>query len=140
MATGNTQVVRVLNVSQMARGPNGRGISVAVAGYDLCPNVTVADIVEQMRAATCVLAKLGQSLVISGHSAGGHLAACLLATDWHLKDPSLPGDLVIAAYTISGLFDLVPLVGTSINNALGLDSATARSASPLFWEAPPKRV
>ena len=47
-----------------------------------------------------------------------------------------PEDLVIAAYAISGLFDLGPLVETSINNALRLDHAAARAASPLFWNAP----
>jgi arylformamidase len=74
--------------------------------------------------------------VISGHSAGGHLAACMLATDWPALDASLPADLVTAGYSISGLFDLAPLVETSINNALRLDAATARAASPLFWTAP----
>ncbi len=82
------------------------------------------------------LARLGQPLVISGHSAGGHLAACLLATDWPAFDASLPADLVKAAYAISGLFDLGPLVETSINKALRLDHATARTVSPLFWTAP----
>jgi arylformamidase len=48
----------------------------------------------------------------------------------------LRADLVIAAYTISGLFDLGPLVDTSINKAVGLDQATARAVSPLFWRAP----
>ena len=47
-----------------------------------------------------------------------------------------PQDLVIAAYAISGLFDLGPLVGTSINKATGLDQESARAASPLFWQAP----
>jgi arylformamidase len=48
----------------------------------------------------------------------------------------LPKELVIAAYTISGLFDLVPLVETSINKALQLDPVTAKAASPLFWKPP----
>jgi arylformamidase len=48
----------------------------------------------------------------------------------------LPEDLVIATYAISGLFDLGPLVETSINTALLLDHATARAASPLFSSAP----
>jgi arylformamidase len=74
--------------------------------------------------------------VIGGHSAGGHLAACLLATDWPAFDASLPADLVTAAYTISGLFDLGPLVDTSINKALRLDQGGARAASPLFWKGP----
>jgi arylformamidase len=86
--------------------------------------------------ATRELAGLGQRLVVSGHSAGGHLAACMLATDWSAFDASLPSNPVIAAYAISGLFDLGPLVDTSINKALGLDPTTARAASPLFWRPP----
>jgi arylformamidase len=122
--------------SHLAGGLNAHGISVAIPGYDLCPDVTVEDITGQMRAATRELARLGRPLIVSGHSAGGHLAACMLATDWPQFDASLPEYPVIAAYAISGLFDLGPLVETSINKALRLDSATARAASPLFWKAP----
>jgi arylformamidase len=122
--------------SHCARGLNQHGISVALPSYDLCPNVSVEEIIRQMRMAARELARLGKPLVVSGHSAGGHLAACMLATDWAAFDPSLPRDLVSAAYAISGLFDLVPLVGTSINKALGLDAAAARAASPLYWTAP----
>ena len=122
--------------SHLAAGLNAHGIGVAIPSYDLCPTVSVDDIIQQMRAAMRELARLGSSLVISGHSAGGHLAACMLATDWPAYDASLPQDLVIAAYAISGLFELGPLVETSINKALRLDQATARAASPLFWNAP----
>jgi arylformamidase len=109
---------------------------VAIPSYDLCPQVSVDDIIRQMRDAACDLARLGRRLVVSGHSAGGHLAACLMATDWRSIDKALPHDLVTAAYAISGLFDLGPLVGTSVNNALGLDETAARQASPLFWPPP----
>jgi arylformamidase len=122
--------------SHMARGLNSHGIGVAVPTYDLCPQVSVADIIMQMREAMRELAELSGQLVVSGHSAGGHLAACLLATDWKAYDAALPSHLVSAAYAISGLFDLEPLVPTSINKALGLDPATAHSASPLFWKPP----
>ena len=122
--------------SHMARGLNAHGIGVAVPTYDLCPQVSVAEIIEQMRSAMRALAGLSGRLIISGHSAGGHLAACMLATDWKAYDASLPSDLVRAAYTISGLFDLEPLVPTSINKALRLDEASARAASPLFWQPP----
>ncbi len=121
--------------SHCARGLNARGIGVAIPSYDLCPAVTVGEIIDQMRMAVRALARTSRSLVVSGHSAGGHLAACLLATDWGALDAALPADIVRAAYAISGLFDLVPLVGTSINNALRLDPVTARAASPLFWQA-----
>jgi arylformamidase len=122
--------------SHLAAGLNAHGIDVAVPSYDLCPAVTVADIIVQMRTASRELARLGRALVMSGHSAGGHLAACMMATDWRAIDPALPENLVTSVYAISGLFDLVPLVGTSINTALRLDAAAARQASPLFWKAP----
>jgi len=122
--------------SHCARGLNAHGIGVAVPTYDLCPQVTVDTIIAQMRAATRELARLGRPLVISGHSAGGHLAACLLATDWPAYDSALPKALVTAAYAISGLFDLVPLLDTSINKALRLDPTAAKAASPLFWTPP----
>jgi arylformamidase len=133
---GYWQALDASSFSHCARGLNAHGVSVAVPTYDLCPNVSVADIITQMRSASRELAKLGQPLVVSGHSAGGHLAACMLATDWTAFDASLPKNLVSAAYAISGLFDLPPLVGTSINKALGMDQASAKAASPLFWTAP----
>jgi arylformamidase len=133
---GYWQSLDGFSFSHCARGLNAHGISVAVPTYDLCPTVSVADIITQMRMACRELAKLGHPLVVSGHSAGGHLAACMLATDWTAFDASLPRELVIAAYAISGLFDLPPLVATSINKALHLDQASAKAASPLFWTAP----
>jgi arylformamidase len=133
---GYWQALDGSSFSHLARGLNAHGVSVAIPSYDLCPDVAVEDIIGEMRMASRELARLGPRLVVSGHSAGGHLAACMLATDWKAFDPSLPPDLVTAAYAISGLFDLIPLVDTSINKALGLNEATARKASPLFWPAP----
>ena len=102
--------------SQLAAGPNARGISVAVAGYDLCPHVSIADIIGQMRAACLMLwRKRRQRIFIYGHSAGGHLAACMVAQDWKAFASDAPADLVPAAYAISGVFDLLPLVQVSQN-------------------------
>jgi arylformamidase len=119
--------------SHMARGLNAHGVPVAIVGYDLCPTVTVSTIVDQVRHACASLASHGP-LIAAGHSAGGHLAACLFATDWELHDQR-PG-LVRAGYAISGLFELEPLVETSINSALGLDRAEARRLSPVHWPLP----
>jgi arylformamidase len=133
---GYWQALDGSSFSHLARGLNAHGIGVAIPSYDLCPNVTVDQIIGQMRIASRELARLEQPLVISGHSAGGHLAACMLATDWPALDASLPAGLVTAGYAISGLFDLGPLVDTSINKAMGLDRPAARAVSPLFWQAP----
>ena len=119
--------------SHLARGLNAHGVAVALPGYDLCPSVRVGDIVAQIRAACLALAGRGP-LVVAGHSAGGHLAACMLATDWTAL--GAPAGLVPAAYAISGLFDLKPLVSTSVNNALGMDEAEAERLSPLLWRPP----
>jgi arylformamidase len=126
--------------SQMARGPNARGVAVAVVGYDLCPNVTIADIVGQMRRACAFLwQRLGRRIFACGHSAGGHLAACLVATDWAALYPKAPADLVPAGYAISGVFDLAPLLDITPNQDLRLDAETARQLSPAFWPLAPGR-
>jgi arylformamidase len=123
--------------SHVAAGANPHGLAVALAGYDLCPDVTIAQIIEEVRAAAIFLwRRHGRKLVACGWSAGGHLAACLLATDWNKRAPDLPADLVPAAFLLSGLFDLTPLVNVSMNADLRLDAAEARRVSPLFWEIP----
>jgi arylformamidase len=133
---GYWQALDRSSFSHMAAGLNARGIDVAVPGYDLCPQVSVAEIIRQMRAAAVTLGASGRRLVVSGHSAGGQLAACLLATDWPGCDAAAPAGLVTAAYAISGVFDLGPLVGTPLNTALRLDAAGAAAVSPLHWPAP----
>jgi len=126
--------------SQSAAGPTALGITVAVAGYDLCPHVSIADIIEQMRVACLMLwRKRRQRIFVFGHSAGGHLAACMVATDWKAFASDAPADLVPAAYSISGVFDLLPLVHVSMNQDLRLDEADARRVSPLHWSIPAGR-
>jgi arylformamidase len=127
--------------SQMARGLNSRGVMVAVVGYDLCPNVGIADIIEQMRRACAFLwQRYSRRIFVVGHSAGGHLAGALLATDWASLYPKAPADLVPAGYSISGVFDLVPLVGITPNQDLRLTAETARQLSPALWPVAPGRT
>lgn len=127
--------------SHCARGLNRRGVSVAVPSYDLCPGVTIATILDQMRAACRVLwRENGRRMLAIGHSAGGHLAAMLLATDWPALDPALPSDLVHAALPISGVFELEPLLATSIGTGLNLDAAGARALSPRFLPSPGRPI
>lgn len=127
--------------SQCARGLNGHGVTVAVVGYDLCPQVTIPGIIDQTRKACLYLwERFSKRITAFGHSAGGHLAGCLIASDWTTLDPTAPDNLVPAGYSISGLFDLMPLMQTSMNADLRLDEATARRASPIFWPAPHGRT
>jgi arylformamidase len=127
--------------SHMAAGLNAKGVAVAVAGYDLCPQVTIGQIVNQIRNACLFLwRRFGQRLMVYGHSAGGHLAGCMLATDWKKFDPKAPADLVPAAYSISGLFDLGPLVHTAMNADLRLDETEVGRVSPLNWPVAAGRV
>jgi arylformamidase len=122
--------------SQVATGLNARGVTVALAGYDLCPQVSISQIVDQMRQACIFLSKRagGKRVLVFGHSAGGHLAACLLATDW--EKIGAQRDLVNAAMGISGIYDLAPMIATSMNADFKLDEKEARRLSPLFWPAP----
>ena len=74
--------------SHMARGLNAHGVAVAVVGYDLCPEVTIAEIIDQIRHACLFLwLRTGQRMMIYGHSAGGHLAGAMVATDWQALIP-----------------------------------------------------
>ncbi len=116
-------------LSHVAAGLLAQGIAVALPSYDLCPTVPLARICTQAEAAARTLhARMGVPMLASGHSAGGHLAAWLLAR--------LPAELVAGALPISGLFWLEPLLGTSINTALGLDAAAARALSPALLPSP----
>jgi arylformamidase len=106
-----------------------------VPSYDLCPDVTLAQISEQLRAAAALVhRRCGRRLLAMGHSAGGHASAMLMATDWAAR--GLPAGLVAAGLPISGVFELAPLLGTSINAALRLDAAAAQAQSPALLPAP----
>lgn len=123
--------------SHCARGLVTHGVPVAMPTYRLCPDVEIADIIEDIRlAARFLWTAYGRRLLVLGHSAGGHLAACMLATDWRNVDSSLPEHLVPAAVPFSGLFDLEPLIDTFVNDEMGMTEATAQAASPLSWPAP----
>lgn len=123
--------------SHIARGLVDRGVTVGVAGYDLAPSVSIATIIDQMRAACLMLWKrTSKRIMVYGHSAGGHLAAAMLATDWKKLDANAPADLVPAAYSVSGVFDLTPLIQLANNVDFRLDESSAKAVSPVFWPAP----
>lgn len=113
--------------SGLAPGLLARGVSLAVPSYDLAPAVRLGVILGQARRAAEVVRDLnsGRRPLVFGHSAGGHMAACLLSE-------ARAG----AAVAISGVFDLAPLIPTSLNIALRLDAAEAAALSPIHWPPP----
>lgn len=126
----------------VAEGLSARGVNVALIGYDLCPSVTLDEIVAQARAALAWLWRNGDDLGIDrrriqvgGHSAGGHLTAMLLATRWRELGDDLPADLIHSAIAVSGLYALGPLRHTSLNEAVAMDADTARRNSPALLPA-----
>ena len=122
----------------IARALNAAGIDVAIPSYSLCPAVSVMQIIEELRRClAAVWTATNKHPVVVGHSAGGHLTAAMLATDWSTV-PGVPLDLVRAGCAISGVFELAPLIPTTINTALRLDPEAASDASPLRWPPPPR--
>ncbi|MEZ5714698.1 MAG: alpha/beta hydrolase [Paracoccaceae bacterium] len=116
--------------SHLAAGPVARGWAVAMPSYDLCPDVHIRDITGQIARAIDVAAGLVAGPIrLTGHSAGGHLVARMLA-------PGLLGAQVAARLArvvpISPLADLRPLLRTSMNAGLRLDAAEAEAESPVL--------
>jgi len=135
---GYWQALSKRDCNFVARPLVDAGIHVAVVDYGLCPDVTIDEIGEQCRWALALLYRgvrgFGgdpDNITVSGHSCGGHLVGMAMATDWAGFGEDLPRDLVKGGVSVSGLFDLAPLIGTSINGKIGMDAETARRNSPL---------
>jgi len=102
------------------------GIALAIPTYDLAPAVSLGRILRQVRTATDLIRdRTGYRPLVFGHSAGGHMAAALLSEG-----------RAGAAVAISGVFDLAPLLETSLNEALQLDPLMATALSPIHWPVP----
>ena len=121
-----------------------QGVCVVVPNYALCPAVTIPDIVMQMvKALAWVwrhIATWGgdpRRIHVAGHSAGGHLAAMLMACDWRACAPDLPADLVKSGLSVSGLYELDSIRRSPLLQAsLRLDDEQVRRASPAWMPAP----
>jgi len=117
------------DVSFIAEPFQRAGITVVMPGYDLVPAVRVGDIVKQVRAAFgWVIDKIApRRIVVAGHSAGGQLAAMLA-----LDQAERGRGPIVGLVGVSGVFDLRPLLRTSINSDLALSRDAAAGASPLL--------
>ncbi len=120
--------------SHLAAGPLAKGWNVAMPSYDLCPNVTIAMITQQIAAAVTHIAdRSNGSIALAGHSAGGHLVARMLADGiLHTRIRQRMTHVM----PISPLSDLGPLVQTAMNDDFRMDAAMARAESPLDQAQP----
>ena len=130
-----------------------QGVCVVVPNYALCPGTeaapsTIPRIALQMARALAWtwrhVAQYGGDpgcITVAGHSAGGHLAAMLLACRWKKVGPDLPAQAVRNALSLSGLFDLEPMRLTpSFQASLRLTPSDVRRASPALWPTPKSGV
>ena len=116
-----------------------RGYSVAVMNYQMCPDVRLIEIAPQARNAIKWLWRNAEELGIMrnnfnimGHSAGGHLTAEMLFTDWTCESDDLPRDLLHAAVAVSEIYDFEPILFCSENEGLGMDDTEAKAASMTY--------
>src|SRR5262245_39549620 len=114
-----------------------RGATVVLVEYDLCPQVTVSDIVRQTRSAIAWVYKsivrysgAPNKIFVSGHSAGGHLTAMALAHDWTKE--GLPADLIKGAAATSGVYDLDIVTKISVQEQVRMTPEIARLNSPFL--------
>ncbi len=122
----------------LAEGFLEKGISVALINYPMCPDVRLSEIRGHVRKAVQWLWQQAGQLQFSnekihvvGHSAGGHLTAELMMTDWRSVDSAMPNRVIASGTALSGLYDLEPLLYCSENDRLKLDQAEVEIASPL---------
>ncbi len=127
---GYWRMLSKVETSWVADGFVEQGISVALINYPLCPEVSLSDIRGSIVRAFVHLYKNmlnddeRANIVVAGHSAGGHLAALHLATDW--KANGLPENPIAGAIAISGIYDVAPLMHTTMN----ADIRITEQASP----------
>jgi arylformamidase len=129
--------------SYIAEGMRPHGITTAVNNFGLAPAHDMDEIVRQNRAAIAWLWQHADEhgadpdrIYVAGHSAGGHLAALLLATDWPAFAPGLPPGIVKGACAIGGIFDLEPIRLSFLNDRLHLTPGQVERHSPVRQHYP----
>ncbi|MES2189800.1 MAG: alpha/beta hydrolase [Pseudomonadota bacterium] len=129
----------------MAKTFTQRGIAVASINYQLSPAASLEEIVSQCRRAIAWLYKNAARegvdptrMVLSGSSAGAHLAAMVMAPGWQAEAGMPDGhhSVIRGGVLVSGLFDLAPVQQTTPNEWLQLDAQRAKALSPIHLLPP----
>ena len=114
------------------------GCAVVLVNYTLAPQAGMDEIVRQNRAAIVWTYNNASTfngdptrIYLSGHSAGGHLVAMMMCTDWS-DGWEVPADIIKGGCCISGIFDLEPIRLCYLNEALGMDAEVSRQNSPVY--------
>ncbi len=112
------------------------GIATAVIDYRLAPEVDLAEIVREVRAAIGFLRHSGSRygidpnrIFVGGSSAGGHLTGSVLSGGWHAAF-DVPEDVIKGSMPISGLFHLAPISRSFVQDWIKLDDQSVRQLSP----------
>lgn len=120
----------------VAVGPSLAGFTVVIITYALTPSVNIPEMVRQVRSSIAwtagnILNFNGdpKRIFVAGHSAGAHLAAMTMSTDW--SDYGLPADTVKGVLAISGLYDLEPVSQTFVEPAVRITAEQILSSSPI---------
>jgi arylformamidase len=124
------------DVSFFAEPFTAAGATVVIVNYDLCPNVSLPEIMaEIVRAIAWTHGHIAEwngdpnRIYISGNSAGAHLGAMMLAHDWQAE--GLPADIIKGAALLTGVYDPTPVLGISVNNIIGLTADMLKAVSPM---------
>lgn len=123
--------------SYVAGGLVPHGVTTVIVNYALMPGVRMDELLEQCRRAIdwvyANIARHGgdpQRVSISGHSAGGHIAAMMMATDWAARTPAAPVPAFTRVCAISGIFELEPIRLCFLNDTLRMSAEEAARNSP----------
>lgn len=112
------------------------GVTSVAVDYRLTPEVPLAEIVREVRAAVAFLWKNGRQygidpdrIYVGGSSAGGHLTGAVISGGWHAAF-GVPEDVIKGALPISGLFHLAPIAKSFVQEWVALDDEAVRALSP----------